>query len=389
MSTPGQWELDSILVALELTTQERIQALALLPTSHAIKLTRQQSSLVPFHAEDLGSLPVLGDLLKSMRLRSRMTQQQMARELKTTRSTILRWEAAETMPSQENLERICVLLKAHTEESAALSSRQLQFGEDTFPVSIETLAEQVTALESQGGRLQSPLIDLQALALKRHLWMLADKSQEALRLLGHVQVIHANWLVMQMRRQEAEPYLKHSLTILKKKFTSDRFLQSAVNLAANLAYQTRGGSATSVKLLKHWLPVAPKQLQTTMWCDIALYVANIHQHDAAAYYLSRARDTLPHSLDTEWMSTYYYPLTYARILLKTGRPLEALAWLPALPNTAPHTLHTVLQFMWAETLLEAGEADMAQRYMDQLAISLRDCPQPHLMHKFQKLSTHL
>ncbi|WP_309720558.1 helix-turn-helix transcriptional regulator [Armatimonas sp.] len=390
VSSPGLWELDSILTALELTPQERVHALALLPTRRGMALSRQESHASPALAEEYGPLPGLGDLLQAMRLRGGLTRGQVAAEMKIARSTILRWETTQSLPSEENLERLCALLGAYPEERAALSGRRMQIEEGKPHLSLEEAAEGVAALDRDTGNMHLPLVDLRALALKRQLWLLAGKSDEALLLLARVQIIHANYLVVHDRKREAEVYVQRSLNTLSGRRAPEPFWQAVVNLAAQLASEGASGNAAGMHVLNRWLPAFPREMQTTLWCDLALYAGRSRQHEAAAAYLAKAQEVLPYSSNASGMADLYYPLTRARIFLSEGRPVEALDWLPSIPDvTEAASVKASYQLLWAEALLEAGEGDAAQRHMDQLNTLLAQYPQPSRQRKLHQLADRL
>jgi len=389
-SYPGRWELESILTVLELTPQERVYALGLLPTPRGISLSRQESQASVMPSVDLGPMPMLGDLLQAMRLRRGLTQSQMAAALKIARTTILRWETTETLPSEENLERICALLEAYPDEHKALSGRRIQVGKETSQHSLEDLTIQVDTLDAQGTSLQTPLIDLRALTLKRYLWPLANRSLEAAHLLARVQLVHSSWLMLHERQAEAEICIQRSLNTLRGYKASRPFWQAAVNIAALVAHERKGGNLASIRVIKQWLPAFPRELQAILWCDLALYAGRAQQHQEANAYLADAREALPYSADLQGMTEHYYPLTFSRILIAAGRPVEAMAWLPPVPDaTHAVTSRTAYQLLWIEAFLAAGEKNQAQTGMDQLRTLLAEYPQPSRERKFQALAARL
>ncbi|MCW3055756.1 MAG: Helix-turn-helix protein, partial [Chthonomonadales bacterium] len=385
-----RWELESILAVLELTPQERVYALGLLPTPRGISLSRQEAQASVAQSVDLGPMPMLGDLLQAMRLRRGLSQSQMATALKIARTTILRWETTETLPSEENLERICALLEAYPEEHTALSGRRIQVGRETSGPSLEEFAIQVDALDAQSTSLQTPLIDLHALTLKRQLWPLANRSQEASHLLARVQLLHSGWLMLHERQAEAEICIQRSLNSLRSHKAAKPFWQAAVNLAALIAHERKGGNLASIRVIKQWLPAFPRELQATLWCDLALYAGRAQQHQEANAYLTDAQEVLPYSADLQGMTEHYYPLTFSRILIAAGRPLEAMVWLPTVPDaTHAATSRSAYQLLWIEAFLAAGERDRAQACMDQLRTLFAEYPQPSRQRKFQALAARL
>jgi DNA-binding transcriptional regulator YiaG len=385
-SSPGRWELESILTVLELTPQERGQALQVLPTPRSMDLFRHEAHTSPDSETDIGPMPMLGDLLRAMRLRCGLSQSQMADTLKIARTTVLRWETTETLPSEENLERIWELLKAYPEERVVLGQRRLQIRAGASHLSLEGCAEQIEALDKDVQALQIPLIDLRALTLKQQLWPLACQSSEALCLFARLQVVHACWLILNDRKKEAAICLEHSFHILSAHPGSEPFRQSAVNCAAQCADQNRGGNTASLRAIKRWLPVFPRELQVTLWCDMAFYAGRAHRIEEAMTYLGHAREVLPYSVEVQRMTDDYYPTTYSRVLTSTGRPVEALDWLPSLPDgSTPALFRIANKYMWTEALLAAGEKDTAQRYLDAMQRQIEEHPLPRFQQKWEAL----
>ncbi|MCW3094622.1 MAG: Helix-turn-helix protein [Chthonomonadaceae bacterium] len=385
-SSPGRWELESILTALELTPHERGQALKFLPTPRSMNLFRHEAHTSLGSETDIGPMPMLGDLLRAMRLRAGLSQGEVAETLKIARTTILRWETTEILPSEENLERICELLRAYPEERIALGGRRLQIRAGASHFSIEECAEQIDALHRDVNALQIPLIDLRALTLKQQLWPLACQSWEALRLFARLQVVHSVWLMLNERKKEAEICLEHSFHILSAHPGSEPFRQWAVNYAAQCADQNRGGNTASLRVIKRWLPIFPREMQTPLWCDMAFYAGRAHKTEEAMAYLDLAREALPSSLELQKMTEHYYPMTYSRVLTSTGRPVEALDWLPPLPDeSTPAIWRLANQYMWTEALLAAGEKDTAQRYLDDMKRQIEEHPLPRFQQKWEAL----
>ncbi len=389
-TSPGRWELDSLMIALELTPEERIQALELLPTRRGIHLSREEVNAFHQRAEVRGPLPDIGSILQAMRQRRGLTQEQLAAQLDLTRSTIARWESARALPSEDNLERIGMLLKAYPEERVVLSARRLQTWDGKPNLSLEECAEEADRLDRCGVGLLTPLVDLRALALKRRLWLLAGESDVALVLLARVQIIHGSWLMQHERKAEAELCIQRSLNILRGRVGRELFWQAAVNLAAHFAYERRGSAYAAAETLKSWLPRFPKETQSTLWCDMALYAGYAKQHDAAVAYLTQAQEVLPYSANEPELTIHYLPITKTRTLLSAKRLDETLQWLPPLPGAHETvTTRTLYHLIWAEVCLATGDKDTAQRMMDHLRVLLAEHPQPRNERKLAELSERL
>lgn len=388
--SPSNWELESVLAALEATGPERSQALALLTTRRGIHLSRRETHLQNQWREESGPLPGTGDLLQAMRIRHGMTQEQFAVALGISRSTVVRWEATEVFPSDENLDRACGLLGAYPEERTALSARRLVPSGWNSILSLDECVEQTERLAEQGVGLRTPLIDLYALALKRQLWLQASRSEEALRLLAKTHVTHAGWLVQQEREGDARVCVRRSLQIVRGRFVPEPFWQAAVNLASLFACESKEGHIKAVRLIRRWVPEFPLPLQTTLWCDMAYYSARAQDHEAARFYLAKGHETMPYDTSAPRIATSYYPVTSARVLMSAGRPAEALDLLPALSTIEPDaSRQSFYLLLWAEAYLQAGEKEAAMAHLDQLRRLLAEHPSMRSQRRMEALKTRL
>lgn len=388
--SPSNWELESVLAALKATVDERAQALARLTTRRGIHLARQETQSQNQWREESGPLPGTGDLLQAMRIRQRLTQEQLAIALGISRSTVVRWEASEVFPSDENLERACALLGAYPEERSVLSSRHILPGGWDPELSLDACAAQTELLAEQGVGLLTPLIDLYALALKRQLWLQASKSEEALRLLAKVHVTHAGWLVLQDRGKEARACVRRSLQIVRDRFTPESFWQAGVNLASLFESERAEGNVKAVHLLQRWMPLFPSHLQTTLWCDMAYYAAKAQDHEAAGSFLAKGHDTLSDDAGDSRTMTAYYSVTSARVHLSSGRLEQALEGLPALSTIEPDAARrSFYLLLWADAFLQAGEKAAAQSHLDQLSRLLEEHPHQRAKRRLTELFARL
>ena len=109
---PRMTELEAVLLVLEVSPAQRLEALSHMEAPRAIKLLREVGG---------EACPVRGDLLRIMRLRRGWTQQETAKRTGIAQSTLARWERTEDWPSAERLQLLCHALYANEAELAALS----------------------------------------------------------------------------------------------------------------------------------------------------------------------------------------------------------------------------------------------------------------------------
>ena len=104
-------ELEAALTALGANENERMLAWSLLNVPRGMQQARKETT--ESHSTIWADV---GDLLRAMRMRGGMTQEQMAAELGLQRSAVRRWEMGECLPSLNNMERVFLLLNALPEE---------------------------------------------------------------------------------------------------------------------------------------------------------------------------------------------------------------------------------------------------------------------------------
>ncbi len=389
---PREAELENVLNALEASAQEKKLIYALLPDTRMVRIVQNVAVANRTAASLLGQMLGIGDLMRAMRLRRSWTQEQFAEEMKVSRSSVLRWEATRNLPSEEDMERLCHLLNASPEERAAVLSRRLLPTHWSPQLTLEECRQQYELLmQIRGGNSALlPLAVLYTLALKRQVRLLLAQSSEALRLLAMVEVQHGWWLYMQGRFAEACAANWRGLNMVRGTFAPEDFWTRALNLLAAHASQGKNGAENSVRLLYPWLRILPPSLQFVLLCDIALYAGWAHRSDEAAQFLSRAEHLMsqPSNPDTEqhWHSRYLF-LTKARVLLSSGKPLEAMVYLPTPSPLGDGRVHDLL--IWAEMLLAAGDKNTASGYLNEAQTVLNAMSLPHRQNKLDQLAQQL
>lgn len=390
---PRDVELESLLKALKATPQERTQIYAQLSEPRRIRLMQSVENMENVSSRLLGPLPGIGDLIRALRIRRGWTQEPFARAMGISRATVIRWEATRTLPSEEDIQRLTLLLRAAPEECAALYARRLSPTSWNTQLTLEECREQAELLAQvrSGENALLPLADLYNLALKRQVRSLLGQSQEAMRLLARIEVHHGWWLFMQGRAAEACAGNWRALHLMRDVSSPDMFWMGALNiLAANAASGPRGPES-GIQLLAPYLHQFPAAFHPYLLCDMALYAGRAQQNEEARHLLERARRTLPEPekarLQAPWYAHWYLRMTSARVLLSLGKPLEALSGLPELPLRGDSRINELL--VWAETSLAAGEKNMASRYLSEAQEVLLKMPLPQRQSKLEQLAQQL
>ncbi len=385
---PRGVELESVLMALEATQAERTEIYALLPDRRRNPLAQKGDGTRPVPTSSLGPLPGSGDLIRTMRMRRGWTQEQFAVELRINRSTIYRWESTRTVPSEDDSARLCSALGALPHEAAALQSGRISPSYWPPQLTLEECRQQYETLMQirKGEFALLPLMDLYALALKLQLRPLLSHSSEALPLLAKVEALHGWWLFMQGRAAEACAGNWRALNLTRGMTAPDYFFVDALNILSSHAVSGAGGAEKGVKLLYPWLRLLSPALHTCLLCDMALYAGQARRHEEAVTFLQQAEKSLRGHNNENRINDDYFHMTKARVLLSTGKPVEALHWLPPVALGDGH-IHELM--IWAEIYLAAGEKDAAARYLKESQALLNVAPLPARQKKLDQLARQL
>ena len=377
-SRPFIPELKSVLNALAATPEEAAHLINLLDTPRGLRLAEEtQTAALPKGFSGAG----IGDLLRAMRTRHYLTQEQLAAQLKITRQSVLRWESGQTLISEENLERVCALLRAAPEERQALREHRL-----TMPQWAENDWQRVTVAEashlwhemqqphhpmSANYRPQSPLFELQVLAMKRHLYSHAQRGVEIRPLLANIETDHALWLHFQRRGPEARTHIFRAMHLVREETVPQDFWGEMFNLAASGGYLAplNNDYLASLRVMTEWLPRLPVGfVRTQQLCDMALYTMLLGHRSKGLALLEQAARSMNRAGEVTDAETYYHAVTMERLKLANRDTLEISDGLLAQCPNDFQRIHVVL--LWAGTLLFHGETRPASRHLTQAQMLL-------------------
>ncbi len=272
-----------------------------------------------------------------------------------------------------------------------MRSRRLQLPEFAKPgLSLDLYEEKVARLSEAVLWPDNPLIDLQALLLKRELWPLTIQSEDALNLLVTVQLRHGLYLIEQNRKKEATSCLKHAFTLFQDRRGNHETARELINVAAPYVGNGRSETENGMRVTQRWLSSFPDTQKAPLWCDIAIYAGSAGQHEYAAYCLQQAQKFVPLSHDSAYISEQYFPFSQAKTLVKAKRPWEALDALSRLPATNGAAGSQVFQQLFmVEALIDVKEMAQAQRTLDAVQRHFEQYPQPLYMPYFSRLAARL
>jgi transcriptional regulator with XRE-family HTH domain len=365
---PRLAELETVLRALGATSAQWERALALVEAPRAVARLREEAEARKADLVELaGHAPVIGDLLRAMRMRRRRTGEQVAAGLGVTPRSVRRWEGSESALPEERLDDLCRLLGATPEERVALSQRRLWLwtpGQDA-PLSLEAAEQQCARFAAQANDGQTALMDLRLLCLEAQLWRQATRSAAARRVLAHAFTAHGWFLETSGRGGEVRSYADRALDLLVGQFAPERWWFDAVHSTGFALVPHLGAlrERRQVEYLRRWLDFTDDPFwQTGLYRDMAQYAAAAGDIEAALGWIGRA-ETLAERLEDPTPQRLARHV-HVSALLAAGRPAEAL---PLLASEAyPDLLHQRLYevYHWVEVLLALGERSTAQDWLN-------------------------
>ena len=205
---PRTLELESVLNVLDVAGAQRQ------PFFDAIPCTR----FVTYQA-DSGVLHQSGSphqLLRAMRLRQGMSQQEVSAHLGVSNAAVSQWERGESWPSSDHLHSLCFFLAAAPEEVMALSRGPARLGMRT-DLSVESFSDHV--LGGKRPLLRStpnPLLDLEAISLESEASLLARRETlpgTGHEVLGEIRATYSQALLMWGRATEAKRSVRRALDV--------------------------------------------------------------------------------------------------------------------------------------------------------------------------------
>ena len=367
---PRTPELQAALKSLNAAPEEAAALLDLLTTPRGIRLaettrTEEMAQILP------GVAPGIGDLMQAMRTRRRITQNELAERLRVSRRAVMRWEAGENQISGDNLERLCVLLGAAPEERAALQRGRLILPQwenrDWRQITTEEAAHfWRSALQCQQRmvedyRPQTPLFELYALAMKRHLRLHAAPNAGARELLGKIETDHAVWLYYNDRDAQSRRCVSAAIQLIEGQNATADYWATALNLNVSFAQGGREGMRASLRLLEQWIPrLPPGCVRTQQLCDLAVYRAANSNQAEALMRLEQAEKSMNRPGGAIAPEIFYYKTASERIRLITDRVSEISEIL--LTQCANNLQRIHLALLWADQLERRSEVSAAQRY---------------------------
>ena len=329
---PRLAELEATLRALGVTAIQRERALSLVDAPRAVARLREEAQARQADLVELaGHAPTIGDLLRAMRLRRRMSIEQVAQAMGVAPRSVRRWESSEAALPEERLDDLCRLLGATAEERLTLSQQRLWLWtpQAKRPLSLDAAEQQCDLLFRQIAQADTALIDLRLLCLEAQLWPQAARSEAARRVLARVFTIHAHYLVGAGRAREVQAYSDRALDLVVGTFAPEYWWFLAIHASGVVLASHQGAlqNRRRVEYLRGWLDCTDNLvMQTGLYRDMAQYASDLGLTEAALDWIGRAQ-VRAESLYPQ--SLHLTKHIHAKVLASAGRAKDALQTMPS------------------------------------------------------------
>lgn len=342
---PRVRELEATLEALGVTPSQRALALASVQAPRALRLLRAPS------AEQPGSLPGSGELLRALRVRGGWTQAEIAQRMGVQQHTISRWELGERLPSTEEMQTLCFVLEALEDEIVALTTGRFAETPQQIPADAAEMNYRLNRLLNS----ETPS-ELGFLTLERALWNVAVRDDMARSWLAETYAYHAHYFRLFQRWREAEALAQRVLALTpRQEREPPSVLRAVLVQAATAVYKgDRPMPERGVYLLYDWLSQS-LFLEFTSWIvsDIAKYQALAGQTESAVSLAGKA-------ISISERERSMREIDLGHLLVANGQPDKALRHLPGLSERSSdrfvyETLVRVEAYLALGALSEAHE----------------------------------
>lgn len=345
-ASPWIPELRSVLEVLEVPQGEVERIFACLGTSRGARA-----------AEKVGVVhDRIPKLLRTFRVRAGLPIPRVAANVGVSSSTIVRWETGRLFPSGETLAKLWQTLGATPFEVEAAMSDPGTLSDDADCAEIEEAVEGICWPWDEWAYV---LIDVRFISLLDRLIALRPCP---LGLLADINARYAQMLVNCHRYREAERHAREALRLYEEGApVSPNTIHAAVMAIARRCIHS--GSSRMAKRgieLLDGLGDRPLDFEHLSWrlCVYAEAHCIADRIDVARRYANESIElTRRHRPDTRILREF----DLARILLRQGKPFEALEVLPPVGERSPGNIATEA-LLWSEALSGVGRQEDAAHW---------------------------
>lgn len=371
-SVPYAEELERVFSVLEVPQDTRTACWKALGVPRAARQLSTQEQAV-----------TNGELLRALRLRAQLSQEDTARAIGIAQATLSDWENDYAWPTAENLARLCQALEATPKEEAGLLARDWQT-QGNLPLDREALDAYLQSLVNQDTLLERSLLYL---AVAGRYWKLFRSgyiseaetcapwgfyANHVYRLSG--ESMHApNVLLEQLAIRVAQPcYATISQTRGPLTWGQARAFTSTTDLTISTRENRLEGSRRKRELQQALLPRVPKEMRS-FWLD-NLSMSSWHLRDHTLFDAYSEASIAEAQTESE---SNMRRQRYARLLCWRDRFDDALAQLQrSAEGPTDSRLHIIVEreliACWA--LLETSDRHGARHHLDRASHILKENP---------------
>ncbi len=323
--------------ALDVPAAQRALAFSRITAARGIRHLRE--SPVSSALGALGTPPILGDLLRAMRLRGGWTQGEVAYRVGVSRTAVVRWENGDRLPRAEEIQTLCYVLEAREEELVFLTTGAFTEAPSGGKVSWD---EQADALRQQQVQFVEGQIllpgDLFYLTQQHKAWLLATQHEAAKPLLAETLAHYASELGIFRRWGESGAAASRALALVPRQAEEpDYVLRAALMHAEASVYGGRqvtpdlGIAELESFLTRSTFPV----FSAWMLTKLGKYHSLAGHTDQGIEIVNeglRVMESANGVDDSGDVDRFMRQLDYSGSLMRAGRLEEAL---DRLPSTTP------------------------------------------------------
>jgi len=349
---PSIPELEQVLLAMGVSTAERLEALRLLNAPRALTTLQQLTRQTPHPSGELHP-PLLGDLLRALRLRRGWSIAHVAAAVNVSERSVRDWERSLFIPSSEHLHALCYVLGATAEEVAFILTRPLWLE----PPSTRTPREEAALLETRLEELRqlhwrgvTEGMELRLLALEAQAWWHVRQCPQHSGLMQAVYTLCCQWYSLHGRVPQAESYAYRGLRLLDRE---NYFPRNAAWLIMAISIGRADATGTVEKrlleaasILQDWLPQFERWAEYESWFyrGIAEYYAQAGRYTEAERIVEKGIQSLQRS--DNLAEQQHACISHALVLSRAGQPHKAMDMLTPPENPLPATQATYLLVLY-------------------------------------------
>ncbi len=320
-------ELEALLDALDANAAQRALAFFRIKASRGIRHLRESPST-------LGAPPILGDLLKAMRLRGGWTQGEVADRVGVGRTAVVRWENGERIPRSSEIQTLCYVLQAREAELIFLTASAFSESGSTGSNRRLPWDEHAAALRQQRdqfirGEITLPG-DLFYLTQQHKAWLLATEHEAAKPLLAETLAHYSHELSNHRRWSESGAVARRALALVpRQKEEPEYVLRAALMHAEASVYgghqvtPDNGIHALQSYLTRSTIPV----FSAWILANLGKYHSLAGHADQGVKIVSKGLSVMDFGADGG--DRFMRQLDYSGSLMRAGRFEEALDHLPS------------------------------------------------------------